>query len=216
MLSSHGGGCVERNGDHLGEAELAIFRREHFGTIEMVGHGADAESALAEVGSVGIEAGSFHLDAEDTHLLPLLILPGGSIKSGIKVIGRKQVADMDVDAEIFSGLFCGGEEREIRNGSESSADAEILNITGSGAGTLGEDHIEKGKILKFETASTEDDTFGEIQMLTPFGASWQITSECIMGSSDIYADLDPAVSLPSLMRYYDVSLMGGKSTLLSV
>ena len=77
-------------------------------------------------------------------------------------------------------------------------------------------HIEKGKILKFETASTEDDTFGEIQMLAPFGASWQITSECIMGSSDIYADLDPAVSLPSLMRYYDVSLMGGKSTLLSV
>ena len=77
-------------------------------------------------------------------------------------------------------------------------------------------HIEKGKILRFETASTEDDPLGEIKMLKPFGASWQVTSECIMRSSDIYANLDPEVSLPRLMSYFDVSLMGKNSTLLSV
>ena len=98
------------------------------------------------------------------------------------------------------------------DGSTSITDVRLagLNISNTFS------HFEKGKIVRFETASTENDPLGEVQMLAPIGASWTVTSECIMSSSDVYADLDPEAALPSLMRYYDVSLMGHKSTILSV
>ena len=108
----------------------------------MVGHGADAECTFAKVSCIGIQAGGFHFYTENTHLLPLVILLGRKIKSGIEIIRGKKIADVDVDAEGFGGVFCGGEEGEIGDRSKCTMDAEILNVTRSGAGTLGEDNIE--------------------------------------------------------------------------
>ena len=90
---------VESDGDHLGEAELALFGREHLVAVEMVGHGTDAEGTFAEIGGIGIETGSLHLDAQNTHLLPFVILFGSGVKSGIEIVGRENIANVDVDAE---------------------------------------------------------------------------------------------------------------------
>ena len=147
---------VESNGDHLGEAELALFGREHLGAIEVIGHGADAEGTFAEVGGIGIEAGSLHLDAQNTHLLPFVILFGSGVKSGIEIVGREDIANVDVDAEGFRGVLCGREQGKIGNGGEA-VDAEIFNIIGGGAGTLGENHIQKLQIVLQAACRTDTD-----------------------------------------------------------
>ena len=116
----------------------------------------DPQGALPGICSIGIETGSLHLDAQNTHLLPFVILFGSGVKSGIEIVGREDIANVDVDAEGFRGVLCGREQGKIGNGSEA-VDAEIFNIIGGGAGTLGENHIQKFQIVLQAACRTDTD-----------------------------------------------------------
>lgn len=117
---------IKCDGNHLLKGGLACFRAQIFFLIQMVGYGAETETALVSIGGVAIECCCLHLGGENAHALPFVIalLPFGIIE----MVRGENIADMELYVIFLSGFNGGGEQLKVCNGGKVTVETEVLNV----------------------------------------------------------------------------------------
>lgn len=142
-LSAGSADDVEGDVHHLGEGGLPLFGGGGFAGEYVVGDGADAQGFAARVGGVHVELGYLHLDGEDAHALPAVVVGVG----GVEGVGREYVADAVAVAAAFAGFDSAARQLEVGDGGEGAGQLVLRGVVGVGAGTGGDDEVAHVEVL---------------------------------------------------------------------
>lgn len=76
--------------------------------------------------------------------------------------------------------------------------------------------FEKGK-LEIKMTSSEDDPYGELEVVKPLGAAWYRYGDCIRMDAGLLTEVDTKKTMPYLMTgLYDRSMMGDGGTYMNI
>ena len=121
----------------------------------MVGDRADAQRALFRIGRVGIQSRRLHLDGEHAHALPQIVR--ALALGGIEVVGRENVADLELGPVLLcrlDGLF---HQLIVRDRGIGAGDAEGAGQDGVGAGALADDDVHDVQLVAQRTGGADTD-----------------------------------------------------------
>lgn len=111
------------------EGSLALFGGGLFAGDEAVGDGADDQSATTQAGGVHVKGRSLHLDGEDTHVLPAVVMR----VLGIEDVRREHVTHLVAVAQAFAGVGGAAQQVEVGDGGVGAGQLILHGVVAVGA-----------------------------------------------------------------------------------